>query len=130
MKATKVAAVVLVLCGIAVGVGAQGVPLTILQSGDVSVPGHDGITAVAVFAPSMSTGWHKHPGAMVSYVLEGTVTVEQAGKAAATFTAGQSFIVLADVAHSESNKTDTPARVFVTYIVESGKRLRTEVGPQ
>ncbi len=57
---------------------------TVLQQGDISVPGREVISAVAEFQPGATPGRHTHSGEEVGYVLEGTFLVEQDGKAPVT----------------------------------------------
>lgn len=124
MKLTTAVVVMLTLAGLTVGVVAQqrGAPRTILQRADVSVPGHEVITAVAEFSPGSTTGRHTHPGEMVGYVLEGTVVVEQDGKST-ILTTGQTVIIPAGVAHNNTNNSNLMARMLATYVVEKSKPL-------
>ncbi len=122
MKLTTAAGVMLALAGLVVGVAAQqrGAPRTILQRADLSVPGHEVITAVAEFSPGSTTGRHTHPGEMVGYVFEGTLVIEQDGKST-TLTTGHTVIIPAGVAHNNTNNTTLPARMLATYVVEKGQ---------
>ena len=52
---------------------------TVLQQADISVPGHEVISALAEFQPGASPGRHTHPGEEIGYVIEGTVALEQQG---------------------------------------------------
>ena len=117
----------LVFIALATVGAAQGVPRVVLQTSDLSTPGREAITAVVEFLPGMATDRHTHPGEMVGYVLEGTFTTAQAGQPDRTFNAGQSFIIPADSPHVHSNNGPTPARMFVTYIVEKGRPLYARV---
>lgn len=119
---------ILIVLGISVVGAQQGrVPLTLLQQDDVSVQGHEVVTAVAQFDPASDTGWHTHPGEMVGYMVTGSVVVRQQGKAPETVRTGESFIIPAGVAHNHANVSQTSARMFVTYLLEKGKPLRTDV---
>jgi quercetin dioxygenase-like cupin family protein len=98
---------------------------TVLQQGDLSLPGREAVTAVAELQAGGSPGRHTHPGEEIGYILEGTVVVEQEGKPAATLGAGQTFFIPAGVIHNATNKGTGPAKVLATYVVEKGKPLAT-----
>jgi quercetin dioxygenase-like cupin family protein len=127
MRAATVTAAAVVLAGfVCLGAQAPTFKRTVLQQGDLSVPGREAVTAVAELQPGGgSPGRHTHPGEEIGYVLEGTVVVEQAGKPAATLKAGQTFLIPAGTVHNATNNGSTTARVLATYIVEKGKPLAT-----
>ena len=118
----------LTLAGI-VCVGAQqaGFKRTVLQQGDLSVPGREEVTAVAEFQPGATVGRHTHPGEEIGYILEGSVLLEQEGKPPVTLGAGKTFLIPSGTAHNATNMGSTQARVLATYIVEKGKPLATPV---
>jgi quercetin dioxygenase-like cupin family protein len=117
----------LALTGIVAGVAAQQAPFkrTVLQTGDLSLPGREAVTAVAEIQPAAAVGRHTHPGEEIGYVLEGTVLVEQDGKPPATLNAGQTFLIANGAIHNATNKGSGAARILATYIVEKGKPLAT-----
>jgi quercetin dioxygenase-like cupin family protein len=98
---------------------------TVLQQADISVPGHEVVSAVAEFQPGASPGRHTHFGEEIGYVLEGTVSLEQQGKPTVTLGAGQSFLIPAGTIHNATNNGAGVARLLATYIVEKGKPLAT-----
>jgi quercetin dioxygenase-like cupin family protein len=126
VKLTTAAIAALALAAI-IGVGAQAPAFkrTVLQQGDLSVPGREAVTAVAEFQPGASPGRHTHPGEEVGYVLEGRVNLEQAGNPAVTLNAGQTFLIPAGTIHNATNTGSGTARILATYIVEKGKPLTT-----
>ena len=124
MRAITVTLVVFVLTSI----GAAQQPAfkrTMLQQGDISVPGREVITAVGEFQPGATPGRHTHFGEEVGYVLEGTLLVEQDGKAPVTLKSGGTFLIPAGTVHNATNTGTGTARVLATYIVEKGKPLAT-----
>ena len=127
--ATVIVVTTLTLAGIVAGVSAQqaGFKRTVLQQGNLSVPGREVVQAVAEFQPTASVGRHTHPGEEVGYVLEGSIVLEQEGKPAVTLSAGQTFLIPAGTVHNATNSSSAPARVLATYIVEKGKPLATPV---
>ena len=126
MRTATVIATMLVLAGI-VGVGAQtpAFKRTVLQQADISVPGREVVTAVAEFQPGATPGRHTHAGEEVGYVIDGTISLEQEGKPAATLKAGQSFLIPSGTIHNATNTGSGVAKILATYIVEKGKPLAT-----
>jgi quercetin dioxygenase-like cupin family protein len=124
--------VTLAAVGLVAGVGAQqaGFKRTVLQQGDLSVPGREVVTAIAEFQPGATAGRHTHPGEEAGYVLEGTIVLEQEGKPARTLVAGGTFFIPAGTVHNATNKGSAAARVLATYIVEKGKPVATPVTPK
>jgi quercetin dioxygenase-like cupin family protein len=129
MSAMKNAAIVTVVTcvGLAAMAAAQqpGFKRTVLQQADISAPGREVITAVVEFEPGASPGPHTHPGEEVTYVLEGSVVLEQAGKPNVTVAAGQAFLIPAGVVHNATNRGTGVAKIVANYIVEKGKPLAT-----
>jgi quercetin dioxygenase-like cupin family protein len=112
----------------ATAVGAQEPPFkrTVLQKGDLSMAGHEAVTAKVDIPQGVSVGKHTHPGEEVAYVMEGTLQVEIEG-AAKTVKAGEPFLIPAGKVHDAKNFGSGPATVIATYIVEKGKPLATPV---
>ena len=127
MKTASTVALTVAIVGLAAGMSAQqaGFKRTVLQQADISAPGHEVITAVGEFQPGASPGRHTHPGEEVSYVLEGSVVLEIAGKPDKTVRAGEAFIIPAGAVHNATNKGTAVAKIVATYIVEKGKPLAT-----
>jgi quercetin dioxygenase-like cupin family protein len=112
-----------------VNAGAQqsGFKRTVIQQGDLSIAGHEAVTALAEFQPGATVGRHTHPGEEVGYVLEGTIVLEQTGKPDVTLGPGKTFFIPAGTVHNATNRGTAPARVLANYIVEKGKPLATAV---
>jgi len=127
MKTSSVVAMTVVVVVLTAGTSAQqaGFKRTVLQQADISAPGREVITAVGEFQPGASPGRHTHPGEEVSYVLEGSIVLEQEGKPNTTVSAGQAFIIPAGVVHNATNMGTAVARIVANYIVEKGKPLAT-----
>src|ERR1700746_4121077 len=104
---------------------APGFQRTVLQRGDLSMAGHEGVMGRADFAPGASVGRHTHPGEEISYVLEGMISLEVQGKPPVTLKAGDVFFVEAGKIHDAKNIGTTPAKVLATYVVEKGKPFAT-----
>jgi quercetin dioxygenase-like cupin family protein len=101
----------------------SSVQRTVLQQGDLSVSGREGVLAKAEFAAGVSTGRHTHPGDEISYVLEGTILLEVEGQAPRTLRAGDTLMVPAGRAHNATNSGTAKATVIAVYFVEKGKPL-------
>ena len=112
----------------ATAVGAQEPPFkrTVLQKGDLSMAGHEAVTARVDIPQGVSVGKHTHPGEEVAYVMDGTLQVEIEG-ATKTVKAGEPFLIPAGKVHDAKNIGSGPATVIATYIVEKGKPLATPV---
>jgi quercetin dioxygenase-like cupin family protein len=127
MKGSTLIVGLVVLVGITAGVAAQqsGAPRTILQRLDSSIPGREAIASVADFQAGASTGWHTHPGDMVGYVLQGSLTIEIEGQPTVTHGVGQTVIIPAGVPHSDTASADGAARMLASYFVVKGQPLNT-----
>ena len=124
-RGTWLTAFVLIAAVCAVGAQQPTFKRTVLQQADISVPGREVVTALVEFQPGGSPGRHTHPGEEVGYVLDGSITLERDGQAAAKLGAGQSFVIPAGTIHNATNSGTTQARLVATYIVEKGKPLAT-----
>ena len=64
MTIARAADAAIAASALVVGVWAQQPTFkrTVLQQGDISVPGHEAVTAVAEFQPGAASGRHSHPG--------------------------------------------------------------------
>ncbi len=98
---------------------------TLLQQSDISVAGHEVVSAVADFEPRATPGRHTHFGEEIGYILEGTFLIEQEGKAPVTLKAGGSFLIPAGTIHNATNTGTGPGKILATYVVEKGKPLAT-----
>jgi len=86
-----------------------------------SAPGHEAVLSQVEMAPGAAEGRHTHPGELLGYVEEGTVTLHVDGKPTATLKRGDSFFVPAGATHWGENQTKAPARILATLILEKGK---------
>lgn len=82
------------------------------------------VTAVlGEIAPGGEIGRHQHPVPAITYVLEGTVTVEIEGSAQRVFTAGQAYLEPVDAWHNAFNRGTTPVKVLAIFAGEVGKSI-------
>jgi quercetin dioxygenase-like cupin family protein len=126
MKPMKLLVLAMFLTATALGAQEPPFKRTVLQQGDLSMAGHEAVTARVDIPQGVSVGKHTHPGEEVAYVLQGTLQVEIDG-ATKTVKAGEPFLIPAGKVHDAKNIGTGPAQVLATYIVEKGKPLATPV---
>jgi quercetin dioxygenase-like cupin family protein len=97
---------------------------TVLQQADISVAGREAVTVKAEIPMGGASGRHTHPGEEISYMLEGSMTLEIDGAPARNLKAGDVFIVPAGKIHNAIAQGGK-ATVIANYIVEKGKPLTT-----
>lgn len=102
---------------------APGITRTIVATGDVSTPGHEGKVTRIEIVPGGVVGWHTHPGDELSYVMEGEVELYEAGKPSKVYKAGEGFVIPAGTVHSAKNVGSGPVKLAGIYYVEKGKPL-------
>lgn len=76
-----------------------------------------------------ASGWHRHPGVEIAYLLQGEMSLEQEGLPTRHLLPGDSFTVPRGVAHNGANLGKVPARLVITYVVDKDAPLRTPVEP-
>lgn len=128
-SATITGAVLLIVVATAQPIAQQqGVTLQVpFQQTDISVPRHEAVTGVVDFAPGGTTGRHIHGGEMVGYLVSGSVLLEQDGVPPRVLNAGDIFVVPARAIHSHTNRGQSAARMFVTYIVDKTRAVTSRV---
>jgi len=102
-----------------------GVQRTVVERGDVSVPGREAVIAHVEIAAGASVGRHTHPGEEISYIEEGEGELLIEGRPARKLKAGDGFIVPAGAKHDAKNTGTKPMKVVAIYLVEKGKPLAT-----
>jgi len=99
----------------------------ILLTQDLPIAGYQTVMAAVEIPPGGREGRHTHPGAVVGYVQEGTLTLDHEGKPTAIYKAGDSFYIEAGKIHEGINKETSPVKAIATFVVEKGKPLTTQV---
>ncbi len=89
------------------------VPVGLLHSPEV-------VTQTARFAPGAASGWHSHPGFLVSTVVSGQLTRYGTDCSSETFGPGQSFYETGASTFIVKNETDKEAVDTVTFVVPGG----------
>ena len=98
----------------------------ILLKQDSPVPGYEEDLVMVGIPPGGREGRHTHPGSVIIYVQEGTLTFDYEGKPTATYNPGDSLYVEPDKIHEGSNKGNTPVKVIATFLVKKGVPLTTQ----
>ena len=124
MRRTLSISALLLTAGVALLAQQPAITRTVLQQVDISIPGREVVTAKAEIPMGGTTGRHTHPGEEVTYLIEGTLTLEMDGAAARTVKAGEAFVIPAGKVHS-ATASGGKATALVNYIVEKGKPLTT-----
>jgi quercetin dioxygenase-like cupin family protein len=86
-----------------------------------SAPGHEAVLSQVEMAPGAAEGKHTHPGELLGFVDEGTLTLNVEGQPEKTLKRGESFFVPANTVHWGENHSKAPVRVVATLILEKGK---------
>jgi quercetin dioxygenase-like cupin family protein len=114
---------VVLIATVALGSPQAALKRTVLQQGDLSAPGREGVMMNVEFPPGASTGRHTHPGDELSYVVQGTLRLEIQGQPPRDLRAGDTLMVPAGVIHNAANTGSASTVVIATYFVEKGKPL-------
>jgi quercetin dioxygenase-like cupin family protein len=89
------------------------IPVGVLHSPEI-------VTQQAKFAPGAASGWHSHPGYLISTVLSGQLVRYGTDCSSQTFSAGQSFYETGANTFIVKNETNAEAVDTVTFVVPGG----------
>lgn len=98
---------------------------TVIQRGDVSVPGREAVVARVELDKGATAGRHSHPGDEISYVMEGEGELLVDGEDPRRVKAGESFIIPAGTVHDAINVGPGTLKLVGVFVVEKGKPLAT-----
>lgn len=78
-----------------------------------------------------NTGWHQHPVPLVSYVLQGEITVEIADGTKHTFHEGEAFAECVNTLHEGTNTGSVPTKLVICVIGEKNTpfTIKQEAAP-
>lgn len=86
--------------------------------------GQETIMQALEIAPGGVVPWHTHPnGHEISYLIEGSLTLEVDGQPKRTLKAGEGFHIQPGTPHSAKNEGSEKARVVVVRLNEKGKPI-------
>ena len=101
----------------------------VLLTQDLPIPGYQAVMAAVEIPAGGREGRHTHPGAVVVYIQEGTITFDHEGKPTMTYKAGDSIYVEAGKIHEGINNGTSPVKAIATFVVEKGKPLASPAAP-
>lgn len=99
----------------------------ILLKQDSQIPGYEQDLVLVGIPPGGREGRHTHPGSVIIYVEEGTLTFDYEGKPTATYNPGDSLYVEPDKIHEGINKGNTPVKVIATFLLKKGVPMTSQV---
>ena len=103
----------------------SGVQRTVVYRADVSCPGREAVIARAEIAPGAETGWHRHPGEEISYIIEGEADILVDGQAPRHVKAGDGLVIPNGARHNARNTGKVPFKLSAVYLIEKGKPVAT-----
>jgi quercetin dioxygenase-like cupin family protein len=95
----------------------------ILLNQDAPVPGYEQAMVAVEIPVGGREGRHTHPGAIMIYVLEGTLTFDYEGKPTATYNPGDSLYVEPDKIHEGINNGKTSIKVIASFLLRKGEPM-------
>jgi quercetin dioxygenase-like cupin family protein len=106
---------------------APSVTRKVLIQQDLAVPGYTTALVSVEIPVGGREGRHTHPGTLIVYVQEGTLTLDYEGKPTKAYKAGETFSVEPGKIHEGINKGNTPIKALASFVGEKGKPLTTQV---
>jgi quercetin dioxygenase-like cupin family protein len=98
---------------------------TEIQHRGSSIPGREIVQVLTEIPAGVESGWHKHPGEEVGYILAGTVEMRIEGQPTLTLHKGDGFLMTPNTPHNALDLGPDTGLMFSTYIVKSGVPLAT-----
>jgi quercetin dioxygenase-like cupin family protein len=98
-----------------------------LQQDLASMPGYAAALVSVEIPVGGREGRHMHPGTLVAYVQQGTLTLDHEGKPTATLQVGDTFSVEPGKVHEGMNKGTVPVKLVATFVFEKSKPMTTQV---
>src|ERR1041385_7252724 len=130
VKSVLVAAAVAILLPVWTNSAAQNQPNVtrkVLMQQDLSIPGYTTALISVEIPVGGREGRHTHPGTLIVYVQEGTLTLDYEGKPTKAYKPGETFSVEPGKIHEGINKGNTPIKVLASFVGEKGKPITTQV---
>jgi quercetin dioxygenase-like cupin family protein len=106
---------------------APSVTRKVLMQQDLNIPGYTTALVSVEIPVGGREGRHTHPGTIMVYVQEGTLTLDYEGMPTKAYKAGEVFSVAPGKIHEGINKGNTPIKALASFVVEKGKPLTTQV---
>jgi len=99
----------------------------ILLKEDSAVPGYEEDLVKVEIPAGGREGRHTHPGSVMIYVQEGTLTFDYEGKPTATYNPGDALYVEPGKIHEGRNNGNTPVKVLASFILKKGMPMTSQV---
>jgi quercetin dioxygenase-like cupin family protein len=100
---------------------------TEIQHSTSSIPGRDIVQVLTEIPAGVESGWHRHPGEEVGYILAGTVRMMIEGRQTLTLETGDGFLIPPRTPHNAQDVGPGTGRMLSTYLVDTGEPLATLV---
>jgi quercetin dioxygenase-like cupin family protein len=99
----------------------------ILLKEDSAIPGYEQDLVAVEIPVGGREGRHTHPGSVMIYVQEGTLTFDYEGKPTATYNSGDAFYVEPGKIHEGINNGKTPVKVLASFLLKKGVPMTSQV---
>ncbi len=99
----------------------------ILLKEDSAIPGYEEDLVTVTIPVGGREGRHTHPGSVLIYVQEGTLTFDYEGKPTATYNPGDALYVEPGKIHEGINNGKTPVKVLASFVLKKGMPMTTQV---
>ena len=96
---------------------------TELQHKPSSIPGREIVQVLTEIPAGVESGWHRHPGEEVGYILAGTVEMKIKDQPTLTLHQGDPFLMPPRTPHNALDLGPETGMMLSTYIVEVGEPL-------
>ena len=98
---------------------------TELQHSVSSIPGREIVQVLTEIPSGVESGWHRHPGEEVGYLLAGRVEMSIRDRPTLTLEAGDPFLIPPRTPHNALDLGPDTGQMLSTYIVETGEPIAT-----
>ena len=99
----------------------------ILLKADSPIPGYEEDLVSVEIPAGGREGRHTHPGSVMIYVQEGTLTFDYEGKPTATYKPGDALYVESGKIHEGINNGKTPVKVLASFFLKKGLPMTSQV---
>jgi len=98
----------------------------ILLKQDSAIPGYEQALVAVEIPVGGREGRHTHPGSVMIFVQEGTLTFDYEGKPTATYNPGDAFYVEPDKIHEGINNGKTAVKVIANFLLKKGVPMTSQ----
>ena len=115
-----------------IDVNTHTIPADIWQLREKTKGLSDGYVVDNKIDPGGTTGWHRHPGPSLIFVINGTVTDYEGDDPTCTghaYSAGQGFVDSGEGAHTLRNEGSVQAETVAVQLVPAGAPRKIDVTP-